>query len=227
MNSETSSLEALHDIKKMMERSSRFISLSGWSGIAAGICALVGAGYAHHILAKYANETISTNPGLKEDFKNPATRGEYFFKYGDNVLFHQLLQIAIFTFAAALILAFIFTYIRSTRKGVPMWGFVAKRLMWNTMLPLIAGGLVLLRMMQMGYFELVAPCSLVFYGLALIHASKYTLGEVRYLGYGELLLGLVSLWVKGYSIYFWAFGFGILHIIYGIIMWWKYERTSN
>ncbi|HEX4852026.1 MAG TPA: hypothetical protein VFV08_14525 [Puia sp.] len=227
MDSETSSLEALHDIKKMMERSSRFISLSGWSGIAAGVCALIGAGYAHHVLAKYAHETAGSNPAIKDDYLDPSGRGEYFFKYGDNALFHELLNIAILTFAAAVVLSFIFTYIRSNRTGVPMWGFVAKRLLWNTMLPLTVGGLVLLRMMQLGYFELVAPCSLVFYGLALIHASKYTLGEIRYLGYGELLLGLISLWVKGYSIYFWAAGFGLLHIIYGIIMWWKYERAAN
>ncbi len=40
-------LEALSDIRSMMEQSSRFISLSGLSGIFAGITALVGAGLAY------------------------------------------------------------------------------------------------------------------------------------------------------------------------------------
>ncbi len=218
MNSEQHSLEALQDIKRMMERSSRFISLSGWSGIAAGICALIGAWIAHGRITAYQLQSSST---YEKD------HGEYIFKHADAALFNELVQIAAFTFIAALISSFIFTFLRSIKKGVPIWGFVAKRLLWNTFVPLIAGGIILLRMLQLGYYEIIAPCSLIFYGLALIHASKYTLGEVRYLGFGELILGVISLWVKGYAIYFWAAGFGILHIIYGGIMWWKYERVSN
>jgi len=218
MDSEKSSLEALQDIKKMMERSSRFISLSGWSGIAAGICALIGAWFAHARLTDYV---------ARRSADEPYVRGEYFFKYGDATLLQQLILIAMLTFIAAFISAFLFTYLRSTRTGVPIWGFVAKRLLWNTFVPLAAAALVLLRMMQLGYFDLIAPCSLVFYGLALIHASKYTLGEIRYLGFGELILGLISLWVRGNAVYFWALGFGVLHIVYGAIMWWKYERVGN
>ena len=80
--------------------------------------------------------------------------------------------------------------------------------------------------MQLGEFELVAPGCLLFYGLALVNASKYTLGEVRYLGYGQLALGIMCLWYTGYGLYFWAMGFGILHIIYGVLMWYKYERLN-
>lgn len=218
MDSEHPSLEALQDIKRMMEKSSRFISLSGWSGIAAGICALIGAWVAHTKISQYEFEN---SPSYNSD------HGEYIWRHNAGLLFNQLIIIAVLTFAAAFILAFIFTYFRSKKKGVPIWGFVAKRLLWNTFIPLLVGGLVLLRMLQLGYYDLVAPCSLVFYGLALVHASKYTLGEVRYLGYGELVLGIISLWVKGNAVYFWAVGFGILHIIYGSIMWWKYERLSN
>jgi hypothetical protein len=99
--------------------------------------------------------------------------------------------------------------------------------MINVIIPLAVGGIFLLRSMQLGQYELIAPGCLIFYGLALINASKYTLGEIRYLGYCELLLGLINLWMIGYGLYFWAAGFGLLHITYGIIMWNKYERVNT
>lgn len=89
------------------------------------------------------------------------------------------------------------------------------------------GGLFLLRSMELNYYNLVAPGCLVFYGLALVNASKYTLGEIRYLGYGQLILGIINLWQLSYGLYFWAAGFGILHIIYGIVMWYRHERASG
>ena len=107
-----------------------------------------------------------------------------------------------------------------------MWGSATLRLFWNTAIPLMIGAIFLLRLMQLGEFELIAPGCLLFYGLALVNASKYTLGEVRYLGYGQLALGIMSLWYVGYGLYFWAMGFGILHIIYGVLMWYKYERNN-
>jgi hypothetical protein len=102
-----------------------------------------------------------------------------------------------------------------------------QRLTWNTLLPMIVGGLFLLRGMQLNEYRLVAPGCLIFYGLALVNASKYTLGEIRYLGYGQLALGIINLWQLSYGLYFWAAGFGLLHIIYGIVMWYRYERASG
>ena len=40
-------LQNLAEIRSLMERSSRFISLSGLSGVGAGVCALVGSAAAH------------------------------------------------------------------------------------------------------------------------------------------------------------------------------------
>jgi hypothetical protein len=81
-------------------------------------------------------------------------------------------------------------------------------------------------MVQDGIFSLIAPGCLIFYGLALVNASKYTLKEVRYLGYGQMILGIINLWFIGYGIFFWAIGFGVLHILYGTMMWWKYEKPG-
>lgn len=211
MNSQHQPLETLQDIKRIMERSSRFISLSGWSGISAGICALIGAWVAHKRLSGFVNR-------MGRFYREPDPE-----VYTEN-LFYDLVLIAVITFIAAFISAFFFTYIRSRRNGVPIWDRTVQRLAWNTILPMAVGGTMLLRALELGYYELVAPGCLLFYGLALVNASKYTLGEVRYLGYGQIILGIMNLWIVNEGLYFWAAGFGVLHIVYGAVMWWKYER---
>jgi hypothetical protein len=206
MDEQQQSLETLRDIKRMMERSSRFISLSGLSGIAAGLCAMVGAWLAYRKIGHWH-------------------LGEVVYSEGNEMaLVTDLLLIAIFTFVAAFVSAFAFTYLRSRKNNVPVFGAATWRLMWNTLIPLAVGGLFMLKLLQVGQYELIAPGCLLFYGLALVNASKYTLGEIRYLGYGQLLLGLVNLWYVGWGLAMWAIGFGLLHIIYGVAMWMKYER---
>jgi hypothetical protein len=206
MDEQQQSLETLRDIKRMMERSSRFISLSGLSGIAAGLCALVGAWLAYRKIGHWH-------------------LGEVVYSEGNEMaLVTHLLLIAVCTFVAAFVSAFAFTYLRSRKNNVPVFGAATWRLMWNTLIPLAVGGLFMLKLLQVGQYELIAPGCLLFYGLALVNASKYTLGEIRYLGYGQLLLGLVNLWYVGWGLAMWAIGFGLLHIIYGVAMWMKYER---
>lgn len=209
MSEQHQPLETLQDIKRIMERSSRFISLSGWSGISAGVCALVAA-------------------FVTADRINCWKIGDCLFTrlsgYEAVNLRQDLILIGSVTFVVAFILAFFFTYYRSRKNNTPVWNATVRRLMWSVMGPLIAGGLFLYRMMQLHQYELVAPGCLIFYGLALINASKYTLGEIRYLGYGQVLVGLINLWLIGYGLHFWTLGFGVLHIIYGIVMWYKYER---
>src|SRR5205085_10501373 len=126
----------------------------------------------------------------------------------------------------AFVLAFIFTYMRSKKTNIPIWGSTARRLMINVMIPMIVGGIYLIKLVENRDYSLIAPGSLIFYGLALLNASKYTLPEIKYLGYGQILLGIINLWFIEAGIYFWALGFGALHIIYGTVMWWRYERRS-
>lgn len=211
MSEQQQSLQDLQHIKKMMERSSRFISLSGLSGIAAGVCALAGAWFAWKRLHTTQSDTYDLVRIIETN--------------GTNVLY-DLFSIAVYTFIGAFISAFIFTYLRSRKDKVPMFGSATMRLFWNVAIPIAVGGIFLLHMMDHGEFLLVAPGCLIFYGLALVNGSKYTLGEIRFLGYGMLALGIMNLWFVGYGLYFWAMGFGILHIVYGIAMWMKYERNS-
>ncbi len=204
MNQETESLQELKHIKMMMERSSKFLSLSGLSGISAGLCALAGGWLGARIIDN------STKPGADHP-----------------ELYNNLLLVGGITFLAALLTAIFFTWLRSRSSGLPLWGPTTYRVIWSLALPILTGGLVILRCGQLGYYDILIPASLIFYGIALISAAKHTLGEVRILGYAELVLGSLALWLTNYSIYIWLTGFGVLHIIYGCIMWWKYERIKQ
>ncbi len=209
MSDQQQSLEELQQIRRMMERSSRFISLSGFSGIAAGLCALAGAWFAQKKI--YANE------GFTKDS---------LIDMSGLQLLNDLLWIATITFIGAFISAFFFTYLRSKKNKIPIWGAATMRLFWNMVIPLSVGAIFIIRMMQLGEYVLIAPACLIFYGLSLVNAGKYTLGEIRYLGYGQMALGIMNLWGTGYGLYFWAMGFGVLHIIYGMVMWYKHERHN-
>lgn len=215
MNETEKLTSELHDIKQMMERSSRFISLSGLSGIAAGICALIGAWISKDVIER--NKLAVSHLKHSVDNADSILSGDF--------LHSKLLHIALFTFVAAVIFAFIFTYRRSKKAGVPIWGTTAKRLLINVCVPMLTGAVFLLALVQNGTYGFVAPGCLIFYGLGVLNASKYTLPETRYLGYGEIILGLINLFFVGDGLYFWAAGFGLLHIIYGIAMWMKYERN--
>jgi hypothetical protein len=214
MNDKNHPLDTLKDIKQMMERSSRFISLSGLSGIAAGTCALAGAWC--------ANRVIKESKHPVADIRNMANGNETIRV--SELLNNELVRIAATTFIAAFVLAFIFTFWRSKKTNTPIWGTQARRLLINVAIPMIAGGIYLFALIQSKTYGLIAPGCLIFYGLALLNASKYTLYETRYLAISEIMLGIINLWFTGSGIYFWALGFGVLHIIYGTVMWWKYER---
>jgi len=211
-------LEALQDIRRMMERSSRFISLSGLSGVSAGVCALIGAYIAHGWIMDYYGGSFGgrTTPGYIR---------HHGYMHGEaESLKWRLIGLAIGVLAAALASSTWFTWRKARRSNLPIWDIASKKLFINMLIPLVAGGLFLIGMFYHTDWDYVAPTCLVFYGLALVNASKYTLTDIRYLGFLEILLGSISMFYLHWGLYFWAVGFGVLHIIYGLIMWWKYER---
>ncbi|MEO5783098.1 MAG: hypothetical protein ABIQ07_07500 [Ginsengibacter sp.] len=209
MNAQNESLQELQHIKKMMERSTKFSSISGISCIAAGICALAGIWFVVKKIAEWKQAHLGNLDAPKDDLAT------------------QLLLIAVATFIAAGISSFIFIYLRCKKLGIPVLGMSARRVLINIAIPLFAGSLLILRMATSGAFELIAPACLIFYGLALVNASKYTLDEIRYLGYTQLFIGIINLWILGYGLIFWGIGFGLVHIIFGIIIWWKYEKNGT
>lgn len=220
MNEQQQTLDTLKDIRNLMDRSSRFISLSGLSGVAAGTCALIGAWFAKGVIDK----GIADHSSLRKNYENGYE--EAAISLLDYTGSH-LLWIAVGTFAAALVSAFLFTWIRSRKTRTPLWGPVTFRLTLAVGIPIFIGFLYLLKLMQVGAFGLIAPGCLLFYGLGLVNASRYTTDEIKLLGYAILVVGCVNLAYPGFGLYFWAFGFGVLHILYGVIMWNKYERGNS
>ena len=211
-------LKELREIRSLMERSSRFIGLSGLSGVAAGLCALMGAAVAYvylgaqpfeydHQYVYYVRALTSTRWGL--DY--------LLFFIGD----------ALLTASAAVALGIYFTTRRARQKGQSIWDATARRLLFNLGVPLCVGGLFCLALLVHGQLAFVAPATLVFYGLALVNGSKYTLNDVLYLGLTEIALGLFGMFMLKYGMEFWVIGFGFLHIFYGLMMYFKYERNEN
>lgn len=198
--------EDLSHIRSMMERSSRFISLSGLSGVFAGLAALIGAGYVYFVLQR---EGISYFDG-ERNFYSPS-------------LVTELITIGALILGTALLSGYIFTANKSKKKGLKIWDATTKRLLITFLVPLVTGGIFCLALLFHHLFVWIAPATLIFYGLALVGAERYTLTDVKYLGYLEIALGLVSLFFLGWGLVFWAVGFGVLHIVYGLIMHKKYK----
>jgi ABC-type antimicrobial peptide transport system permease subunit len=211
MTDQNQHLDALNDIRQYMDKSSRFISLSGLSGIAAGVTAVVGAWY----LGTKVECLLRGDCQFHSNFYS-----------GDDNLQSVLLRVGLVTFIIACALTFLFTYMRSKKTNVPIWGYTARRVLINVIIPVAVGGLFIWRLMDFGLYGFIAPACLIFYGLGLINGSKYTFRELRYLGFCEVVLGVICLWMMSYGLYFWVVGFGVLHIIYGVIMWNRYERKE-
>jgi hypothetical protein len=207
MEKDQEQLEALRDIRKMMKDSSKFLSLSGLSGIIAGIYALAGA-YAGYLL-------IQNNPGNGSTESNRAV---------DSSLMLNIIIVC----AAVLLLSLLTAYFLSARKAKKlnqsMFDHTSKKVFWNMSIPLAAGGVFCFSLLYNHLSFMVSPVMLLFYGMALLNSSKYTIPEIKYLGILEICMGLMAGFFPGQGLLFWALGFGVLHIIYGSIMWNKYDR---
>jgi hypothetical protein len=194
----------------MMEKASKFISLSGISGILAGCIALLGAGAAWWYLYLFLPEADKSLI-----FDSMPVSSERIV---------LLFSLAVFTFAGSFFAAAFFTTRNSKKKKLPVWDFHTKRLFFNLMLPIVTGAVFIIALTYYHFYILILPASLIFYGLSLINASHFTYSDIKYLGFLEILVGITGLvWVE-ITLLLWAIGFGILHIIYGIRMYFKYER---
>jgi predicted lysophospholipase L1 biosynthesis ABC-type transport system permease subunit len=211
MDNQSEYIEDLRIIKKVMEESSRFLSLSGLSGIFAGIIALAGAVVA--VFAFMHGRLLLTGGFFEE-----STAREIF------LLKIRLSVLALIVLTLAIGVSLYFSYRKSVQKGLKMWTPVSRRLLINLMVPLATGGILILIFYFQHNWQLVVPSMLIFYGLALVSAGKFTYNEIFYLGLIEILTGLISVALPVYAILFWGFGFGLLHLIYGSIMYRKYER---
>ena len=195
-------LKDIQDIKQMMSQSTQFISLSGLSGVLAGIYGLIGAFYVNYLIDSNTETYITLESGT----------------------FKQILLTAVLVLVASILTASVMTRNKARKQGETFWNPSSKRLIINFLIPLVTGGIFALLLLRHGYYGLIAPITLMFYGLACLNASKYTLRDVRYLGITEIVLGLFAVEFSGYGLYFWVLGFGFCHIIYGTMMYYKYDR---
>ncbi|GAA4463140.1 hypothetical protein GCM10023189_40810 [Nibrella saemangeumensis] len=194
------------EIRSMMERSSKFLSLSGWAGIMAGLYALAGAYVAYTFLSFNPDKIIYSLPsaGLAAGLGN-------------------IILLATIVLLLAIGTAVFLSVRKAAKRGEKLWNAITKRLLINMAVPLIVGGLLALILIAKGLVGLLAPVTLLFYGLALFNAGNFTYREVQSLGLIQIGLGLISTYYVEYGLLCWALGFGIIHIVYGIYMHYRYE----
>jgi hypothetical protein len=209
------SQQEIHDditsIRTIMEKSSKFISLSGLSGILAGVYALIGA-----FAALMISREVTTS-------EYPSVGSSHIIGKSPGLIW-QLGGIAVLVFVASITTGLIMSGKQAKKHGTTLWLPTTYRVLINLAIPLVTGGIVILTQLISGNYEFVAPGCLVFYGLALIAASPNLYEEVRYLGYCEIALGIICGIFPGYGLFFWATGFGVFHIFYGALMFRKYDR---
>lgn len=205
MKKEQEYTKDLIEIRSMMERSTKFLSLTGWSGIMAGIYALVGVYIANRL-------TIDGNVALY-DMTGQELSGNL-----------NLLLLAIAVLVLAIVTALFLSHRKCKKTGEKLWNAASRRLIINMAIPLATGGLFILILFSKGLSGLILPSTLIFYGLTLLNASKFTYGEIRYLGIIEIVLGLIAAYFIEYGLVCWAVGFGLMHIVYGIYLHLRYEK---
>ena len=191
------------EIRTMMERSSKFFSLSGWAGVLAGVYALAGAFVAYSVFEFQPTEIFDRVALLN---------------------FQNVFLLAVATLILAITTAVFLSHQQASKSKEKIWNATTKRWMTNMAVPLVAGGMLILILISNEMIGLVAPLTLVFYGLALFAASKYTYDDFRILGLGLIGLGVVGAYAVEWSLLCWALGFGVGHIVYGIYLHFKYGR---
>lgn len=207
MNKKTDYQQDLASIRQLMEHSVKFISLSGLSGIMAGSYALAGAGIAYFMI--YDGNTV---PSIAPYQQHP-----------DLVL--RLGAMAALVLLLSLATGWYLSLRKAKKLGSSVWNTTSKKLLLNLTIPLAVGGIFILIVISNGYYDIISSSFLLFYGLALLNASANLYNEMRYLGYTEIILGLIAALFPGFGLFFWAVGFGVLHIIYGAMMYRKYDRV--
>lgn len=195
----------LSSIRTMMERSTKFISLNGLSGVMAGVYALIGGGIGYKLL-----------------YIDPLPTGQRWHTL-DIEIFAVAISVLVLSIATGLWL----TIRKAKRRGLTVWNPSSRSLLSNGLIPLITGGIFGLILLSHGYYNIIAAVTLIFYGLALVLSSSYTYKDIKWLGLSEIILGLMATAEPGYGLFFWIVGFGVLHIFYGTLMYFKYDRENS
>lgn len=202
----------LNEIRNLMEKSSRFLSFDGLSAIFVGIYACIASVLFYYVLGGTGQ--------FSSDFPRLNVNTPYRLQL--------MIACALLLILICLITVFFFSYRKAKRNNRQLvFDRVTRRLLFNFFLPLVAGGVLCLSLIWQQHYGLTSSIMLVFYGIALVNVSNYTYSNIRYLGYAELILGLIDCFVQGYALGFWVVGFGFFHIIYGLLFYLKYDRNKK
>jgi len=210
MNQSDQHLEDIKVIKKIMEESSRFLSLSGLSGIFAGLLALAGAVVANLII---------TGTSMSEEWYSVPFTADPAGHRAVMLLFADMGAVLVLSLAAAIF----FSSRKARKSGHNAWTPVTRRMLASLLLPLVTGGLFILITLSRVPANITVASTLIFYGLAVISAGKFTFGEIHWLGVLEVMTGLICLLLPQWSVLIWAIGFGVIHIGYGLFMHLRYK----
>lgn len=209
----TNPKEDLQAIREIMERSSKFLSLSGLAGIFAGVCALTGVALTWYFLlngGKLPLEDLLRNPNASSN----------------SAIMQYLALDAMLVMVVAFLGAILFSHRKAMKAGQHLWTISTRRLLFHFMIPLAAGGLFVLILLVQDYLVLAPSATLVFYGLALVNGGKFTFGEIHYLGLTQIVLGIIAGFFVGYGLLLWTLGFGLMHIVYGTVMYFRHEKNG-
>jgi hypothetical protein len=201
MDQQQDYIRDIAEIRSMMERSAKFLTLSGWAGIMAGVFAITGAGLAYRLFDFNPDEIVYTSPYLG-----------------------SVILLALLVLTLALVTAVYFSWKKGNKQGEKIWNATSRRLLGSMAVPLVTGGILMGLLIIKGLTGLLAPLSLLFYGLALHNAGNYTIREVKLMGFVQIILGVSASWFIDYGLILWVTGFGVVHIIYGIYIYFRYER---
>ena len=204
MQNPKDAINTLHDIKNIMEKSTKFNALSGFSFISVGCIALVSA----IISAQTLNNNI-----FETNLYQPISLSQK----------NHLVIIGFSTLFLAILAAFYFTHKKAVKNKVSLTLGGGPALSLHFVTPLLVGGIVALALLYYQHLVFVAPLLLVFYGLSVVSGSKFTHPELIYLGFIQLALGCLGLFYLGHGLILWTLGFGVAHIIWGIYYYLKHE----
>lgn len=203
--------EDIQAIREIMERSSKFMLLNSLTGFFAGTCALIGAAIAWFVIL--GSGSVHYDEFLCSVDGSPI----------NNVTIGLGIDAIVVLFAAG-IAALYFSFRKAKKAGQKFWTSQTKRVLYHLLIPLVSGAVFVLILIFRNDIDLTVSAMLIFYGLALVNAGKFTSPEIHYLGMAEVVLGLFAGIFAPYGILFWVLGFGVLHLIYGTVMYYRYER---
>lgn len=193
--------DELKAIRELMERPVRYSTMSGLSGVLAGLASLAGVFADLYVSGRYADrpaEAVRINMGIWAG-----------------------------VFLAAFAAATVPTRLRERKRGMPFWSRIKKQILL-TILPPFVGGVGLTAAIVCRWWigdgpnmwGLIPAIWMLFYGLALWQVGLFSPAEIRVLAVAFLLAGLAAA-ALFHTYPYWAMGltFGGFHIVYGVVVW--------